>query len=55
MPILNMWNHKALGQGVVVRACNPITQEVEAGDQEFKASLGYIHPKPLVLKNRKNK
>lgn len=28
--------------GVVVYACNPSTQEVEAGDQVFQASLDYI-------------
>jgi hypothetical protein len=26
----------------VTHACNPSTQEAEAGDCEFEASLGYI-------------
>jgi hypothetical protein len=30
-----------MGVGVIAHYCNPSTQEAEAKDHEFKASLGY--------------
>jgi hypothetical protein len=39
---------------MVVYSCNPSTGEAEAGEQEFKANLGYI-ARPCFKINEKKK
>jgi hypothetical protein len=54
--ITHLWFQEELGikPGVVVHACNPSTQEAEAGNCKFKAILGHI-ARPLSKNNQPTK